>query len=487
MTRATTPRPDADSGHLLGAVAALAGGEVLARVAAFAATSLLAHRLGPEGFGIVGFATAVAGYLALAVNSGLHDVGVREIARARDRAAEIYLTVAAVRLALAVAALALLAAVAWSLPTPPVTRLVVFLSGLSFFSLAVDPTWVFRGQERPVMAGVSLVLGQCLYAAAVFVMVTGPADVTLVPVAQFAGELSAALIVSLLVVRPSWPRVAIADGLRIMRSGGFLGLARVFRDVAITSDVVLLGLLATNRQVGLYSAAYRLTFLLLSIAASVMAAYLPSYARAAGERDVTRRLLETSLGTSALVGAPLVAGTMVLASPLMTVLFGAQYAEGAPALQILALSVGIVFLYSGLHNVLVTWHRSGLLAGIRGAAAVGSVALNLVVIPRWGLVGAAAVTLAGEVLVAFAGVLVLRQMRLLPSLRPVVVPVVAALCMSAALGFAVRDWPVVAQVASGAVLYVSALTALGYRPTLALRDVLTRVRSGGATATTGEP
>lgn len=486
VTRNTTPRPDTDSGRQLGAVAALAGGEILARVAAFAATSVLAYRLGPEGFGIVGFATAVAGYLALAVNSSLHEVGAREIARARERAAEIYWSVAAVRLALAVAALALLAGVAWSLPKPPVTRLVVFLSGLSFFSLAVDPTWVFKGLERPVMAGVTLVLGQCLYAAGVFVVVGSPADVTLVPVTQFVGELSAALIFCLLVVRPSRPRFAIADGLRIVRSSGFLGLARVFRVVAITSDVVLLGFLATDRQVGLYSAAYRLTFLLLSIAASVTAAYLPSYARAAGERDVTRRLIETSLGTSALVGAPLVAGTVVLASPLMTVLFGAQYAEGARALQLLALSVGIVFLYSGVNNVLVTWHRSGLLAGIRGAAAAGSVALNLVVIPRWGFVGAAAVTLAGELLVAFAGVLALRQMHLLPSPRPVAVPVVAALCMSAALGLAIRDWPVVAQVASGAVLYVSALTALGYAPMFALRDLLTRLRSGEAAGTTGE-
>jgi len=483
----TSSPPHDQSGRQLGAVAALAGGEIGARVAAFAATSVLAHRLGPEGFGIVGFAAAVAGYLALAVNSSLHEVGAREIARARHRAAEIYWSVAAVRLLFAVAALALLWGVAWSLPKPPVTRLVVFLFGLSFFSLAVDPTWVLKGLERPLMAGVALVLGQCLYAAGVLVVVRGPADVTWVPVVQFVGEIAAALIVCLLVVRPARPRFALADGLQVMRSSGYLGLARVFRVVAITADVVLLGVLATDRQVGLYSAAYRLTFLLLSIAASVTAAYLPSFARAIGEREETRRLIETSLGTSALVGAPLVAGTVILASPLMTLLFGAEYAEGARALQLLALSVGVVFLYSGVTNVLIAWHRSGLLAVIRGAAAVSSVALNLVVIPRWGVVGAAAVTLLGELLVTAAGVVALRQMRLLPSARPLGVPVVAALCMSAVLGFATRDWPVVAQVAAGAVLYVSALTALGYAPRFVLRDVLTRLRSGGAAGTTGEP
>lgn len=486
MTSNSTPPPHDDSGRQLGAVAALAGGEIFARVAAFAATSMLAHRLGPDGFGVVGFATAVVGYLALAVNSSLHEVGAREIARARHRAAEIYWSVAAVRLLLAVAALALLWGVAWSLPKPPVTRLVVLLFGLSFFSLAVDPTWVLKGLERPVMAGVALVLGQCLYAAGVLVVVRGPADVTWVPVVQFVGEISAALIVCILVVRPARPRFALADGLQVVRSSGYLGLARVFRVVAVTSDVVLLGFLATDRQVGLYSAAYRLTFLILSIAASVTAAYLPSFARAIGEREKTRRLIETSLGTSALVGAPMVAGTVILASPLMTFLFGAEYAEGARALQLLALSVGVVFLYSGVSNVLVTWHRSRLLAGIRGIAAVGTVALNIVVIPQWGFVGAAAVTLAGEILVAGAGLLTLRRMRLLPSPRPLGAPVVAALCMSAALVLATGAWPVVARVAAGALLYVAALAALGYAPTFALRDLLARLRSRGTADITGD-
>lgn len=427
---------------------------------------------------MVGFAAAVAGYLALAVNSSLHEVGAREIARASDRANEIYWSVVAVRLALAALALSLLAAVAWTLPKPPATRLVVFLSGLSFFSLAVDPTWVLKGLERSVMASLTLVLGQCLYAAGVFAVVGGPADVALVPVTQFVGELSGALIVCLFVLKPGWPRFAIADGLQIARSSGFLGLARVFRVVAITSDVVLLGFLATDRQVGLYSAAYRLTFLLLSISASVGTAYLPSYARASGERDVTRRLIETSLGMSALVGAPLVAGTVILASPLMTTVFGSEFAEGARALQLLALSVGLVFLYSSVNNVLVTWHRTRLLAGIRGAAAVGSVALNLVVIPRWGLVGAAAVTFAGELLVAVTGLLALRQMQLLPStVRPLGAPIVAALCMSAVLALATGDWPAIARVGAGAVLYVAALTALGHRQRSILRDMLTRVSS----------
>lgn len=458
-----------EAGHRrLSAVATLTAGEILARFAGFFATTVLAHRLGPDGFGTVAFGTAVAGYLALAVNSSLHEIGAREIARARERAVAIYWSVAAVRLVLATVALAVLAIVAWNLPKPSGTRLVVLLSGLSFFSLALDPTWALKGLERPALAAGTLVLGQCVYALGVVVMVGGPADVVRAPILQFTGEIFAAGIVWALTMRHAPGEFAFAEGIRVLRGSGYLAAARAFRLVAITADVVLLGLLTTDREVGLYNAAYRVTFLLMAIAAAVTAAYLPAFSRTKDEPEAARQLATLSLETSAVVGAPLVAGTTVLAFPIMTLLFGPEYGNGARALQLLAPSVGVVFLYSVVSNVLVTWHRTRVWAGIRAVAAIASVVVNLVVIPRWGFVGAAAVTLGGELLVGVAGALVLLRMHLLPSLRPLIAPFGAAAFMSTVLRLVLNEYALISQVAAGALLYVLGLIVLGFRPLRAI-------------------
>ena len=66
--------------NLFGNVLSLGGGEILARIAAFFATAYLARVLGPESFGLVGFATAVCSYLAL-TNLALNDIGTREVAK----------------------------------------------------------------------------------------------------------------------------------------------------------------------------------------------------------------------------------------------------------------------------------------------------------------------------------------------------------------------------------------------------------------------
>lgn len=446
-------------------VAALAGGEVLSRLAAFAATALLARRLGPEGFGVVGFAAALSGYLALAINSGLHDVGTREVARAPDRAVDIYSSVATIRLMLAVAAFATLAVVAWALPKPPSTQLVVLLTGLSFFSFAIDPSWVLKGLERQALAGLGLILAQSMYAIGVVLLITGPGQVALVPVLQFIGELGAAALLCVILMRHTRPHVALSEGLRVLRSASYLGLARLLRTIVITFDVVLLGFLATDRDVGLYTAAYRFIFLLMSIAGAVATAYLPSYARVTSSGpDATRRLIEGSLGAATAVGAPLVAGAFVTAGPLLALLFGASYVEATPAFRVLLLSIGVGFLhYATLGNVLLAEHRTRLQAIIHGAAAAVNVALNLLLIPRFGILGSAAATLAAELTVVTAGLLVLRRMHAVPSMRPMIRPLAAAAVMSVIV-WAAAPLPLVARMGLGAVVYGAALALMGGLP-----------------------
>ena len=86
--------------NLLSNVLSLGGGETLARVVAFFGTAYLARVLGPEGFGLVGFATAICGYLALS-NWALNDIGARAVAKTPHEAGFVGTSVIADKLILA--------------------------------------------------------------------------------------------------------------------------------------------------------------------------------------------------------------------------------------------------------------------------------------------------------------------------------------------------------------------------------------------------
>lgn len=258
-----------DSKKVVGNILALGSGEIVARGVAFMGTAYLARELGPAGFGILGFATALCGYLSLGVNAGFDTIGAREVARRPHAASGIAASVILVRLALAFIALAAMGIVAWFLDKPPTVKLVVVLTGLSFIPLALDTSWVFKGLERNRLAGSALVLGQVFYVGTVLLVVRGPGDVVLVPLAQFLGEVSAALLLAVSVFRLGEIKLDLREGLSILRSSGFLTLSRLLRTLIFTFDVVLLGFLLGEREVGLYTAPYRFCFLLLALAAAI--------------------------------------------------------------------------------------------------------------------------------------------------------------------------------------------------------------------------
>lgn len=440
-------------------IAAIASGEVTARLVAFAATALLTRRLGPEGFGIVGFATAIAGYLTLAVNSGLNEVGGREVARDPGSARTVYAGVLTIRLAIAAAALLVLGVVSVLLPLEPRVRLVVFLSGLSFVSLAADPSWVYRGLERPVGAAAQ-VLAQLLYVAGVATLVHDPSDVTRVPVAQFGGEIVAALVFGLPLLGWRWPGTAWALGRRLLASAGFLTASRVLRTLILTFDVVFLGFTVAAADVGLYTAAYRFCFLLMAIGGAVNAGYLPSFTRAAAEGPAAvRDLLSDALRTSLLIGAPLVAGSIAIAGPLLGLLFGRAFESGAPAFMLLLVSIGFYFVHGVLSNVFLVMHRTGLQAVLYGVAAALNVVTNLVAIPRYGIVGAAAATALAEATVVVLGFIAMRRLDVTPALRPLVAPVASAILMTILVVVVGQHWPMAIRIALGAVWYAVGVAA----------------------------
>lgn len=442
---------------VVGAIAALGGGEIAARLVGFATAALLARRLGPEGFGILGFAAAVCSYFALAVTGGLNDLAARDVGRRPPDAGSIYRSVVAIRLPLALAALAVLALVAWWIPRPPTHRLVLILSGLSFMSLAIDPLWAAKALGRTGVAASAMVVSQGILLIGAIVVVTRPADVAVVPVLQFAAEATVAVVLGLLLLRTSTFRASLSHGLALLREGMPILFGRGMRAVIVSFDIVMLGFIASSRDVGLYAAVYRLHFFVLALMVALQAAYLPVMARAA-TREL-RAISNESLGSAAVIGAPLVAGGIVIADPLLTFLFGPPYADGARALQWLLVSLAFVFVHGLLHNVYVVTGRTDLEARWLAAAAGVNVLANLLLIPRFGIAGAAAATALAEGVIV-GGAFVSRIALPTTVLGAWAKPALAASAMALVVWATGNGLPVPVRCAIGAVVYGIAIVGL---------------------------
>lgn len=234
----------------------------------------------------------------------------------------------------------------------------------------------------------------------------------------------------------------VADGAAaFVRYSLPMTVSRATSFVYRSADIFLLLFFLDAGAVGAYGVAYAAGRLvgLFSMAVNFLGAPIASK-------------IEATSGAQDMVAAhqPVLRWLVILSVPAMTPLllfpesfiisvYRPRYAPGAAALAVLAVTFAVDNVFNALGNLLRGLGKARPLAFNGIVAAVTNVALNIVLIPRYGIVGAALATLASYVLMdaLMAGELWYFADRF-PLSRPVVTPAVVGLPL-VGLAWLVRD------------------------------------------------
>lgn len=390
---------------------ALGGGDALGRVFAFSVTVYLARTLGVAGYGVVAVAQAVVLYLAQFVDFGIETLGNTEIAednRRIDTDAPAILTVRTL-CALAGASVASVLALTF-IPAPdgPIIAAAVFIVG----PLAASTRFVHMGLENARPVGGSRVISEAIILGVVLLLVRGMADLWAVPLAQISGECAAALFLLVLlrrrghrmplrwdvgkmkaVLRRSWPIMAHS----------LLGL------MIFNADLVFLRILGGPEDAGHYAAAYTLVSFLLNTGAMYAFSLLPTLTRLKDDPEAETHLYQSAMAQVTAAVLPTAVGTTLLAGGIIQLVFGEGYEASAWALTILIWSVPLSLFRTVPMAGLIARKRQDLLLRTTTGAAVMNVVLNIILIPPYGIAGAAGATLATELTRTILGLRYARQ------------------------------------------------------------------------------
>ena len=166
-------------------------------------------------------------------------------------------------------------------------------------------------------------------------------------------------------------------------------------------DTVILGVMRSDAEVGWYGAAFRV-YEGLTYVPSVLAAVLtPRLSHLfVHDRHAHRGLLNRVLLTSVALGVALGAVAFWGAGWILTTIFGSAYAPGTAPLEILSGGALFVFATWILHAAAISTNLDRRLLTTTIVGLTTNIALNLVLIPRWGISGAAWATVIAEALTA---------------------------------------------------------------------------------------
>ncbi|RJP82236.1 MAG: flippase [Candidatus Zixiibacteriota bacterium] len=372
---------------------------------------VLARLLGAEHFGRFSFALGVGALLSIFMEFGLEPLIIKWTARGRHT-----LVAAAVRLRL-ISSAGILVLLLAALPfVPRADTLLLALMGLFFAlqTLMQTHSFAFQGMEKMEWElGVSGLQKAGAIALALLLVTLRPAPemgaLSLV-VSALAGLAAARWIVRrrrLAVLDfplpgKSWT-IPGADLKAVLRESLPLVVMAVGWSIYFKIDVVLLKLFVEDRDIGLYSSAYKLLEGMTIFPSILLAAIFPALSRrAVADPARARRLFRQALILLLPAAALLALALRQWGGRLILALFGPDYLEAAPLLAILALALLALFPGYLVTKSLLAYDRNLLFAGITLAAAGLNVGLNLVLIPRLGAAGAAWATVATESFVTLA-------------------------------------------------------------------------------------
>jgi O-antigen/teichoic acid export membrane protein len=392
--------PDSNRGKAINSIAWTIGGQVVNLLLTFAVSVVVANYLGVTDFGHLLYVLAIVTLLSSLATAGLNSIVVRDLVRAPEESPQILGTSLGVRFGsgLSVFALLMLSTFALGWSSADQILLGVIASILIVQALEVTGFW-FQSQTqlRYVIIGK---LSETVVGGGVRVTVVVLGGSLLQVAGGYALEAAVGCLVVLLLYwrlagSPRRWRFERARAKKYLRQSLPLTLGAAASSVSLKVDQILLGVILGSAAVGTYAVAARLSEVWYFVPTAVSVAVFPAIVRAK-EHSVARYRQRMQILYCLFVwGAVAVAVVMTfISTPLIELLYSKQFAGAAAVLQVHIWSAPFLFMNALFNRWLVI---EGLLYAsfIRQAAgAVLNIALNLLLIPKYGPTGSAYATLA---------------------------------------------------------------------------------------------
>lgn len=453
--------------RILSNTASLLASDVVNRGTTFLLYALVARYLGAFAFGQLSLALTLFYTFQVVAALGLKTLITREVARDPEATAAYLLNGSAVAAAASLLSIAALWLLVWLMGYGRQTAFLILLLSLGLlpFSLSAICEAVFQAWERMHLIAWATVPANLAKAGLAFLALSGGCELYhLVLLVLLTAAATAGLEWHLVRRHITRPRAGLDLGfsLAMVRSTAtFLGI-----DLAIalwsSLPILLLGRLAGEEAVGLYSAAAQLLVPVGLVFQNVEQTLFPLMCRRfdpsfQGLKQVAERVLEFLL----ILALPISVGLFALAGPVLRCLYGSEeFLAAAPVLGILVWGVVLKALTHALGQVLLAGRRERITLRIVVVNALVSLVLGLLLISRFGPVGAAlAALLAGTVNALQHYLPVSGMLRGISLGRLAWKPAVAGACMAAVLA-AAKDQGVFLGLAAGAATYAGALLAL---------------------------
>ena len=368
------------------------------------------------GTGRVSFATSLITYFTMIAQLGIPTYGIRACARVRDNRGELTRTaheILFINIVMSVVSYILLAFALIFIPRLHDDRTLYIITSITILLSAIGMEWLYKALEQYTYITIRSVIFKLIALVGMFLLIHEEKDYVMYGlITIFAG--SASNVFNFINVHKYIDLKPIGNYniKRHMKPVLVFFAMSCATTIYTNLDVVMLGFMKTDADVGYYNAAVKIKTILISIVTSLGTVLLPrsSYYIEHSMMDEFRQVSRKALNFVFLIASPLALYFILYAKNGIYFLAGDNYSPSIVAMQIIMptlLLIGITNILGIQILVPLGREKTVLVSEIVGA--IIDLILNAILIPKYASAGAAIGTLVAEVAVLVVQYIALRK------------------------------------------------------------------------------
>lgn len=399
-----------DEGHGVARNAVyLLAGKIISTTLGLIFVIYIAVELGLTQFGIYTLGHYFAGIFVIFGDLGLNNYTTREIARNRNDAQGTINRIFSFRIVLSLLAFTIgvnaLLFIDYGIYIEQLTIIILFthIFFKSFLSFIIH---IFEGFERMEYITISEALRRGLDLAIGIYIVSQGYGLT---------YLIIGLVISdLIILIFTWSLFYYSLPVRIqfdftttawydtLTSAIPFGLLLVSLGVINSIDTTMLGKISGETEVGLYGAVIRITSVLSIIPLMAATAMFPATSRLYfTSLEKARSIFLNLIRLMMYIGLPIAVGTTIIGSSLIVLVYDTTFLPAALPLKIVIWSIALAFLNLPMVMFLSSIEKQKQATIIIGIGAIFNVIFNFILIPEYGMVGAATTTVISQIIILY--------------------------------------------------------------------------------------
>ena len=374
----------------------------------FVLTLVVSRQLGPAVFGVFSFLTTVVVSANCFSNLGLDSWMVREVTKNPAQAKHYLSTILGLKIGTSLVTIALIILIFQATHLPETTlRLLWILSASLLFNTVSQTLWHYGNCFK-----------QFIYHSALWALSNAIKSVLGIAMVFIYGELepliwgvviaeAVALALSFLVIRSRFgalvPEFHFAVWKDFLGRSAPIAWGMIFSVLYFRLDIVILQLMTEETIVGWYSAAYKLFEVTVILPHSCMLVLFPTLVEEYhADRSKFKESFKKAFWIFFLVGGGIALVLWSFSHGIISLIYGENFLPSVAVLEVLAGAIFLFFITFLLSNILITSGRETFNAwNLVGATAL-NIFLNVMWIPKYGMMGAAWATVFCEVLLIAA-------------------------------------------------------------------------------------